>query len=93
MKEWAKGFYKSTAWDETRAAYLSSQHCLCERCGEPAKVVHHRTYITKDNINNPYITLNWENLEAVCQDCHNREHHANERRRTYRFDADGNLTQ
>ena len=91
MKEWAKEFYHSKSWKDTRLAYLKAQHYLCERCGEPAKVVHHKHYLTKRNINNTDITLNWDNLEALCQDCHNKEHHAAADTRRYRFDADGNV--
>lgn len=91
MKAWAERFYLSTAWEDTRAAYLVSQDHICERCGEPAKIVHHRQYITKDNIGDPDITLNWDNLEALCQDCHNKEHHRRERMQRYRFDAEGNI--
>lgn len=68
-----------------------SQHYLCERCGEPAKVVHHRRYLTRENINNPSISLAWNNLEALCQDCHNKEHHAAERKIRYKFDENGNI--
>lgn len=91
MKEWAKEFYHSKDWIDTRQAYLISQHYLCERCGEPAKVVHHKHYLTKQNINNADIALNWDNLEALCQDCHNKEHHAAADTRRYKFDADGNV--
>ncbi|HDV4620380.1 TPA: HNH endonuclease, partial [Bacillus anthracis] len=34
-----------------------------------------KDYITPENINNPEITLSFHNLELLCQDCHNREHH------------------
>lgn len=91
MKKWAKEFYHSKSWIDTRRAYLKAQHYLCERCGEPAKVVHHRHYLTKKNINNPDIALSWDNLEALCQDCHNKEHHAAADTRRYSFDADGNI--
>lgn len=91
MKEWAKQFYKGRQWEEVRRAYLMSQHYLCERCGEPAKVVHHRRYLTRENINNPSISLAWNNLEALCQDCHNKEHHAAERKIRYKFDENGNI--
>lgn len=38
------------------------------------------------------ITLCWDNLEALCQDCHNKEHHAkNVRAKRYAFTADGEL--
>lgn len=93
MKEWAKEFYHSKDWTDTRQAYLIAQHYLCERCGEPAKVVHHKHYLTKRNINNADIALNWDNLEALCQDCHNKEHHAAADTRRYKFDADGNVIQ
>lgn len=91
MKEWAKEFYHSKDWKDTRRTYLKLQHYLCERCGEPAKVVHHKHYLTKQNINNADIALNWDNLEALCQDCHNKEHHAAADTRRYKFDADGNV--
>jgi len=74
MKEYARSFYKSKAWMKTQAAYMSSKNYICERCGGMAKIVHHREYITPENINDPNITLSWSNLEALCQDCHTREH-------------------
>ena len=60
-------FYQSRAWRKTRNAYINSVHSICERCGSPADIVHHKIYIDIDNINNPDITLNWDNLEAVCR--------------------------
>ena len=76
MKDYARGFYASTAWKKTQAAYMSSQHYLCERCGNMARIVHHRKYITEANIIDPWVTLDWDNLEALCMDCHNKEHGA-----------------
>lgn len=73
-KEYAKSLYQSKQWKQTQAAYISSQHYICERCGNVARIVHHREYITPSNINDYNITLNWDNLEAVCIDCHNIEH-------------------
>lgn len=73
-KEYAKKFYTSKAWRDTQKAFMQSKHYVCERCGKPAVIVHHKTYITPANINNPEITLNWNNLEALCQTCHQREH-------------------
>jgi len=75
MKEYAKKFYKSKAWKNCRAAYFTSKYGLCERCAGPGKIVHHIKYITPENITDPNITLNHSNLELLCQDCHNREHH------------------
>ncbi len=91
MKEWSKAFYLSSAWEHTRTAYMISQDYICERCGEPAKIVHHKRYITRDNINDTHVTLCWDNLEALCQDCHNKEHHKQSPRLRYSFDAEGNI--
>lgn len=75
MKDYAKKFYQSSAWRKCRAAYFQLRHGLCQRCQGPGKIVHHKEYITPENINDPDITLNFSNLELLCQDCHNREHH------------------
>lgn len=77
--EWAKKFYSSNAWKECRKAYASSVGGLCERCMEsgiysPGEVVHHKTPLTAWNINDPTITLNWDNLMLVCNACHQQIH-------------------
>ena len=82
-KDYAKRFYKSKAWRECRAGYISSVNGLCERCLErgrytPGYIVHHIIYLTPDNINDPDITLNHNNLEYLCHECHNREHFQSE---------------
>ena len=91
MKAWAKSFYLSAAWEKTRAAYLMSQDYICERCGQPAKIVHHKRWLNRENINDISVTLCWDNLEALCQDCHNKEHHKQERHKRYRFDENGGI--
>lgn len=96
MKEWARSFYFSKEWKTTQAAFLESKEYLCERCSTPsqpvlAKIAHHKTYLTKYNIHNPYISLSWDNLEALCQNCHNKEHHKAKSKINYHFDKDGNL--
>ena len=92
MKPWAEKFYASDDWHATRDAYMESAGHLCERCSTPddpviAKIVHHRTYLTPKNIIDPNISLSWENLEALCQTCHTREHLANKSR--FWFDDSG----
>lgn len=37
------------------------------------------------------VTLCWDNLEALCQDCHNKEHHKQERHKRYQFDENGGI--
>ena len=95
MKDFARSFYKSKRWQATREAYLRSVGGLCERCLKkglyrPAVIVHHKVYITADNIHTPEVTLNWDNLEAVCRDCHEDEHRGDDRR--YKVDDMGRVT-
>ena len=67
-------FYKSRCWLRARAAYLEAKNHVCERCGRPATIVHHKRHITPENVTDPSVTLNPENFEALCHDCHNAEH-------------------
>lgn len=95
MQDFAAAFYKSKRWQHTRAAYLKSVGGLCERCLKkglyrPAVIVHHKTYITPETINNPEISLSWSNLEALCRDCHAAEHLSDPRRR-YTISEDGSV--
>lgn len=79
MKEFATTFYSSTAWKNTRKAYAKSKGNLCELCLKqgvynPCEIVHHRIEITPDNISDPGVTLNWDNLQCVCRECHAKVH-------------------
>lgn len=67
-------FYHSSAWKRISRAFLLSKNYICERCGQPAEIAHHRRYLTAENVLNPDISLNPDNLEALCLDCHNTEH-------------------
>ncbi len=67
-------FYNSPQWKKVRQAYRISKHNICERCGGIGYFVHHKTYINSSNIFNPEVTLNFDNLELLCKDCHNKEH-------------------
>lgn len=78
-KEWAKPFYNSKAWKQCRQSYINKVHGLCERCLKrgivtPGKILHHTIYLTPENISDYQISLNHDNLEYTCQDCHNEEH-------------------
>ena len=73
-REFAKQFYASAAWQHCRAAYIEHVHGLCERCHRPGWIVHHKIYLTPDNINDPDVALSFDNLEYLCLDCHNAEH-------------------
>lgn len=96
-KEYARAFYASAVWHRTKNSYLKSVHRLCERClkqgkHEPAKIVHHKVHINRHNICDPSITLSFDNLEALCQDCHNKEHSCTDKSHDrYSFDQFGNV--
>lgn len=78
MKEYAEWFYKSTRWKKNRTAFLASKMYVCERCQNRngiGNIAHHKEYITPDNITDEEVTMNWDNLECLCQTCHNKEHH------------------
>ena len=73
-KDYAKVFYHSKKWKDINRAYMISKNYICERCGSLARIVQHKKYITPNTINDPDITLNWSNLEALCMNCHTNEH-------------------
>lgn len=80
----------------TEEEVITRSNGLCERCKargiyKPGYIVHHKEYITPGNISNPNITLNLDNLEYVCEDCHNKEHKAVHTPMRYQYDANGNL--
>lgn len=69
-----KEFYHSRAWKRLSRAFLLSRNYICERCGKPAEIAHHKKHLTAANVLDPDISLNPANLEALCMDCHNAEH-------------------
>ena len=89
MKEYARSFYLSKEWKKVSSLYMSSRNYICERCGGVGTICHHKKYITPWNINDPSITLNLDNLECLCQECHNQEHMAKMSRAV--FDENGNM--
>ena len=75
---------------------MKQAHYLCECClrqgiYKPAEIVHHVIELDPITIENPEIALSFDNLEAVCRECHNKYHDnrgrwsmINERRRQKR---------
>ena len=91
-QEWAKSLYSSLAWHKCRDSFYISRNGLCERCGEAGLIVHHKVWLTPSNINDPSITLNWDNLELLCNECHSKEHLGSEATtEEVMFDSNGNL--
>ena len=90
--EFSDGFYKSWTWKGCREAYLKKVGGLCERCAArglivPAAQVHHKVRLTPDNLNDPAVALNHDNLEALCVACHQAEHKG----KRWQIDANGTL--
>ena len=60
------------AWKKIRGAFLSANPlcAICKTEGRltPATVAHHRVKIAEGGTND------WENMEALCQECHSRLH-------------------
>lgn len=82
-------FYNSKPWKRASAAYMSSKLYICERCGKPAKICHHKKWLNGENVNDPSTALSFDNLEALCIECHNAEH--GPQHSVTLFDEDGNI--
>lgn len=73
---------------------------LCERClargiiqpgsKEQPLEVHHKVPLTRDNVHDPEVALNWDNLELLCKRCHEEERTRKPRR--WRVDSAGRVT-
>lgn len=78
-KPFARQFYSSKAWQTCRNEYAKRVGLLCENClrqgiYKPGVIVHHKIELDPVNIENPEISLNFENLELLCRDCHAKIH-------------------
>jgi hypothetical protein len=94
MQDFAKRFYLSKAWRDTRDYIYRRDMGLCVRCGKPGEIVHHKIYLTPQNIGNPSITLSEDNLELLCRECHAIEHEGQlPTDRELTFDSKGNLVE
>jgi len=82
-------FYKSPAWLEARSLKIMTVNGLCERCRAIGIEVHHKERLSIDNVNDSSISLNQDNLELLCRECHNKEHKRFSKE--VKFDSDGNL--
>lgn len=90
-------FYNSDTWHRCKDEYLKSVNHLCERClangiYEPARVVHHKIHLTSETIGDPEIMYGFDNLEALCNACHNDEHGRNKSTRRWKFEGGELLT-
>ncbi len=88
----ARAFYRSAAWLKMRRLILERDHGLCQECLRhgrytPATAVHHKQELLK----RWDLRLDPDNLESLCDPCHNRERAGASTAEGLTFDADGNL--
>lgn len=84
-------FYRSDTWKIARAIKIANACGVCEECGAIGTEVHHIVHLTPENITDPSVATNQENLKLLCNECHNKAHGRFEGRREYYFDDEGNL--
>lgn len=77
-KKFAKKFYNSKAWKNVRYAYIVERinidGGMCEHCHERmGYIVDHKIELTPDNINDTDISLNSDNFQYLCLECHNKK--------------------
>ena len=69
-------FYHTAQWKKISRAYMQMQNYVCERCGGVGTICHHRRYLTPQTVKDFSLSLNFDNLECLCMNCHNKEHFA-----------------
>lgn len=82
MPDKLHSFYTSKPWRDL-SYRLKIERGKCERCGwAPITkddwqylIGHHRKELTDENVDNPQISLNPDNIEIVCHTCHDKQHH------------------
>ena len=88
MRSIDNSFYSSGTWIACRDSYLKYVGGLCERCKKkgsyvPAVIVHHKEHLSPENFDDPSIVYGFDNLEALCLRCHNKEHFGREIQRRF----------
>lgn len=99
-QEWAKKFYKSKAWLECRASFISYRESVdgayCEHCHHNlGYIVDHKIELTPTNITDPNIALNHENFQYLCLVCHNHKNGSPEGvvREGFKFNDEGDMVE
>ena len=74
-----KSFLSSELWINFRLMLISERGNKCQRCGKiiPRSIDiigHHKIELTPENVHDYNISLNPDNVDLVCFDCHNILH-------------------
>lgn len=71
-------FYCRKEWLQLAQACKINSGGYCARCGNVFDISelrpHHKIELTLDNIDDVNISLNPDNVEVLCHDCHNLQH-------------------
>ena len=78
-QSWAMALYQSRQWRELRQALILERGLRCEECGKlvalPSMLIgDHITELTPENVTDPKVALNPDNVRLICADCHNKKH-------------------
>ena len=80
MRELRRKAYNNTAWRKMRDTYMK-EHPICEKCLEKGKItpavdIHHKRSPFQGGEVNYALLLDYDNLMALCKDCHGEIHAA-----------------
>lgn len=75
-------FYCRKPWRDLSYNLKIERGGKCSRCSFQVidrkdfkyLIGHHKIELTEDNVDDPNISLNPDNIEIICHDCHNKEH-------------------
>ena len=72
-------FYTSRQWSEFRRQLILERGQVCEHCGQPILnpydlILHHKIFLTEENVNDYEISLNPLHIQIVHHRCHNEIH-------------------
>ena len=94
-----EAFYTSWKWRKCKKAFAKSKGNLCERClargiinaGSKKRPLeaHHKIPLTDENVDDPKVSLNWDNMELLCKTCHDEERER--KRKRWRLGPDGKV--
>lgn len=76
FRAWQGKFYNSKEWKRLRNEVRIEKGMRCDMCGKIIRgksIVDHIEEITPFNKNDTSITLNKNNLQLLCLDCHNKK--------------------
>ena len=70
------GFYSSKKWIQTRDIVKKRDRMICQHCHRPILhryIVDHIIPLTLENYHDANLAYGLDNLQLLCQDCHNEK--------------------